>query len=201
MIDQSGSHGECDLAASLHGLSQVVGELELHAAAAAHAIADVLRIATRVAMTVNAMRESGFFETRFHERAEIRVEASDVYVRLALATVHGYGDIAHSGQRQALGMIELMAGDVQVPVAPVRFEPFEGEQAVIVSCDERGDLGGADFDATAMGSQNNDRGMGPVEHRDLIVATADLMLIQVREATVAVRHGGIVARVPESLCE
>ncbi len=175
-------------------MPQVVGELELHAPAAAHAVADVLRISAGVAMSVNAVREPSLFETLFHEHAEIRVEAPDVYMRLALATVYGDRDLTIYGQREALGMIELMAGDVQVPVPPVRLEPLESEQAVIVSRNERGDLRGADFDAAAMGRQDNDRGMGPVEHRDLIVATADLMLVQVREGTVAIDHWGIVAR-------
>ncbi len=194
MVGESTPHSQSDLTASLRGVPQVVGELELHAPAAADAVADVLRICAGVAMPVDAVREPSLFETLSHEHAEIRVEAPDVYMRLALATVYGDGDIPISGQRQALGVIELMAGDVQVPVPPVWLESLESEQAVIVSRDEGGDLGSADFYAAAVGGQNNDRGMRPVEHRDLIVATADLMLIQFREGTVTIGHWEIVDR-------
>ena len=188
MIRESRAHGQGDLTARLRGVAQVVGELELHASAAADAVADVLRISAGVAMSVNAVREPSLLETLLHERAEICVEAPDVYMRLARATVYGDGDIPIPGQRQALGVIELVAGDVQVPVAPVWLESLESEQAVIVSRNQRGDLGSADFNAAAVRGQNNDRGMRPVEHRDLIVATPDLMLIQMREGTVAISH-------------
>jgi hypothetical protein len=194
MIGHCRSHRHREFTASLRGVAQVVSKLELHATAASYAVADVVRIFAGVAMSVNAVREPGLVETLLHERTKIRVEAPDVYVRLALATVYGDGEITIPGQREALGMIELMAGDVQVPVEPVWLESLEGEQAVIVSRNERGDLGSADFDTAAMGGQNNDGGMRPVEHRDLIVATADLMLIQVREGTVTVGHWDIVDR-------
>ena len=99
-------------------MPQVVGKLELHAPAAAHAVADVLRVCARVAMSVNAVREPSLLETFLHEPAQIGVEASDVYVGLAFATMDGDGDIylAPSGA-------DTNAGTQAAPLATVQPEP------------------------------------------------------------------------------
>jgi hypothetical protein len=84
-----------------------------------------------------------------------QVEPPDKYLCAAHAAVNAQDNFATSRHREAIRMIESVAGNVQVTVAAVRFQALEAEQTVIRARNQRGDLGGSHLDQPAVGREDN----------------------------------------------
>ena len=96
-------------------------------------------------------------------------------LRFADASVHGEHDLAARRHGQAIGMIELVAGDVQVAVCAVRLHAFEAEEAVFAARDDVRDLGGADLDHAAVRRDDEHRRARPRVRADAIIPALHLV--------------------------
>jgi len=77
--------------------------------------------------------------------------------------MHAHDDVAARSHLEALGMIEAVTRDVQVPIPAIRFQALEAKKTVICACDQRGDLGGSLFDLAAMRREDDYAGAGALE--------------------------------------
>ena len=92
-------------------------EFELHAAAAAAAIADVPRMNRRIRMSFRGRGVLGAYE-RCGQRAEQDlIKTADVNGRVPLATVHADDDGAPGREPQRQRIVKAVAGDVQLAIA------------------------------------------------------------------------------------
>ena len=107
---------------------------------------------------------------------ELVVEAPDIDLRrVAFAAVNGQHDRMACGESDAVGVIEVVTGDVQVAIAAAGLEAVEGEQAEVRARDEGRELRGADFDVAAV-RRDDERAAtaGRSQHVDVVVLPANL---------------------------
>jgi hypothetical protein len=90
--------------------------------------------------------------------------------------MHAHDGFATGSQGEASGMIEAMTRDVQVTVVAVRFQSLEAKQTVIRTGNQLGDLGGSHLDHTAVGRDDDDPRIGPVDLPDAKVPAKHLVL-------------------------
>lgn len=158
------------------GRPQIVSDFELRALFPQAAIADVGGVAARISVALGDNGETGRGEPDRQPSRQVDVEAADEYPRVSHATMHADDNVAARRHGEALGMIEAVTGDVQVPIPAIRFEAFETKQAVIRTCDQRGDLGGSLFDLAAMGREDDCPGAGTLDPSDAKIPSLRLML-------------------------
>lgn len=135
--------------------TQIVADLELRAGPARIAIADVVRFFRRELMSVRACVKAGPSESHCEIAPERDIQSSDEDRLMALTTVDTESDAASLGHDHRFALIKVMARDVKVPIAP-RFEALEPVLAIGLSGDQGSKLARAGFNASAMGSDNED---------------------------------------------
>src|SRR3984885_11884568 len=108
-------------------------------------------MAARVALARGLDREPRRAQRSRKLIGELRIEPADMDTSGAQASVNTQHDVRARCQGQALGMVEAMAGDVQVAVAPAGLQSLEAEQAINLPGDEPGDLRGARLDQAPVG--------------------------------------------------
>ncbi len=139
-------------------------------------------------MAADAGSDAGPQQSLAQQRLQLRIESTDVDVRLTNAAVNSDNHVAAGRQLEALRMIEQMAGDVQLAIAPVGLETFKAEEAVLGAGDQARQLRSSDFYAAPVGGENDDRRGRPVQQRDLVIAAQDFAIGQMRKGCVTFVH-------------
>src|SRR5262245_28888189 len=94
--------------------AQIHRDLELRTACAPAAIADVERMPARIPMPVRHRGQTCPGQCKREFRGELGVEPAYIDARLVAATMNRDDDGRAGQEGKTLGMIETMAGDVQI---------------------------------------------------------------------------------------
>ncbi|MDB6083244.1 MAG: hypothetical protein JWN43_1125 [Gammaproteobacteria bacterium] len=140
----------------MFGSPQIVGDFELRSLSAQTPIAYVERVASRVFVTIGHDIETRGRQLARKSFGQVRIQSADEYLCMPPAAVHAHDDFTSGRHRKALGMIEAMTGDVQVPVVAEGFDPFEAKEAVIRGRNQAGNLGSSLLDHAAVGRDDRD---------------------------------------------